>query len=112
MKNFFKVLIALILIVGIGYGVYWYFTDFNKVEDMDEIVEVAEDNELKNKKEEVVEEKEPEIKIFNGNDRPIAFMIDNNKNAQPQASLNSTYMVYEIIVEGGESRLMAYLKGL
>ena len=63
-------------------------------------------------KEEVKEEaKAPEFKIFNGNDRPIAFMIDNNKNAQPQASLNSTYLVYEIIVEGGESRLMALFKG-
>ncbi len=51
------------------------------------------------------------IKIFNGTDRPIAFMIDNNKNAQPQASINSTYMVYEIIVEGGETRLMALFKG-
>lgn len=58
------------------------------------------------------EAKAPEIKIFNGNDRPIAFMIDNNKNAQPQASLNSAYMVYEIIVEGGESRLMALFKGV
>ena len=38
-------------------------------------------------------------------------MIDNNTNAQPQASLNSTYMVYEIIVEGNESRLMALFKG-
>ncbi len=62
-------------------------------------------------------EKEPDlevnsnIKIFNGADRPIAFMIDNNKNAQPQASINSTYMVYEIIVEGGETRLMALFKG-
>ena len=64
------------------------------------------------KTEEVKEEaKAPEFKIFNGNDRPIAFMIDNNKNAQPQASLNSTYLVYEIIVEGGESRLMALFKG-
>lgn len=64
------------------------------------------------KEEEIKEEaKDPEFKIFNGNDRPIAFMIDNNTNAQPQASLNSTYMVYEIIVEGGESRLMALFKG-
>lgn len=56
-------------------------------------------------------EQKSDIKIFNGNDRSIAFMIDNNKNAQPQASINSTYMVYEIIVEGGETRLMALFKG-
>ena len=111
MKNFFKVLFVLILIVGIGIGVYWYFAKTDKVEDIDEVVEVAEDNDLQTEQEEIVEVKEPEFKIFNGNDRPIAFMIDNNKNAQPQASLNSTYMVYEIIVEGGESRLMALFKG-
>ena len=61
--------------------------------------------------EEVKEEKK-EIKIFNGNDRPIAFMIDNNVKAQPQSALNKAYLVYEIIVEGGETRLMALFKGV
>lgn len=54
--------------------------------------------------------KEPQT--FKGNDRPIAVMIDNNINARPQAGLNDAYMVYEIIVEGGESRLMALFKGV
>ena len=58
----------------------------------------------------VVEIKEP--KIFKGNDRPIAVMIDNHKGAMPQAGLNDAYIVYEIIVEGGETRLMALFKGL
>lgn len=57
-----------------------------------------------------VEIKEP--KIFRGNNRPIAVMIDNHKGAMPQAGLNDAYMVYEIIVEGGESRLMALFKGV
>ena len=57
----------------------------------------------------IVEVKEP--KIFKGNDRPIAVMIDNHKGAMPQAGLNDAYLVYEIIVEGGESRLMALFKG-
>lgn len=52
------------------------------------------------------------LKFLNGEDRPIAFMIDNNKNAQPQASINKAYMVYEIIVEGNETRLMALFKGV
>lgn len=39
-------------------------------------------------------------------------MIDNNVNAQPHSSLNKTYLVYEIIVEGGETRLMALFKGV
>ena len=58
----------------------------------------------------VVEVKEP--KIFKGNDRPIAVMIDNHIDALPQAGLNSAYLVYEIIVEGGETRLMALFKGV
>ena len=57
----------------------------------------------------IVEVKEP--KTFKGTDRPIAVMIDNHKGAMPQAGLNDAYMVYEIIVEGGESRLMALFKG-
>ena len=57
------------------------------------------------------EETKKEAKIFNGTDRPIAVMIDNHKGAWPQAGLNKTYLVYEIIVEGGETRLMALFKG-
>lgn len=57
----------------------------------------------------VVEIKEPQI--FKGTDRPIAVMIDNHKSAMPQANLSKAYMVYEIIVEGGETRLMALYKG-
>lgn len=38
-------------------------------------------------------------------------MIDNHTGAWPQAGLNKAYLVYEIIVEGGETRLMALFKG-
>lgn len=54
---------------------------------------------------------ERKINIFNGNDRPIAIMIDNHNEAWPQAGLQEAYMIYEIIVEGGETRLMALFKG-
>lgn len=57
----------------------------------------------------VVEIKEPTI--FKGVERPIAVMIDNHKGAMPQAGLNEAYAVHEIIVEGGETRLMALFKG-
>lgn len=57
----------------------------------------------------VVEDKT--VQIFKGNDRPFAVMIDNHSDAWPQAGLNKAYMVYEIIVEGGETRLMALFKG-
>lgn len=57
-------------------------------------------------------EEEKQVQIYNGNDRPIAVMIDNHNGAWPQAGLNEAYMVYEIIVEGGETRLMALFKGV
>ena len=56
----------------------------------------------------IVEEKE--VQIFNGNTRPIAVMIDNVGDARPQAGLNDAYIVYEIIVEGNLTRLMAVYK--
>jgi hypothetical protein len=55
---------------------------------------------------------EEQVQIFKGNDRPIAVMIDNHSDAWPQAGLQKAYMVYEIIVEGGETRLMALFKGV
>ena len=57
----------------------------------------------------IVEEKK--VQIYTGDDRPIAVMLDNNKDAWPHASLNEAYIVYEIIVEGNETRLMAIFKG-
>ena len=50
-------------------------------------------------------------KIFSGDARPIAVMIDNEKGAWPQAGLNDAYMIYEITVEGGETRFIALFKG-
>ena len=67
-------------------------------------IDVSQENE-----ELVVAQKEPEI--YKGTDRPIAVMIDNHKGAWPQANLEKAYLVYEIIVEGGETRLMAVFKG-
>ncbi|MBP3800842.1 MAG: DUF3048 domain-containing protein [Clostridia bacterium] len=81
-------------------------------------IKITNDQNVQNKEEEstaepqeeqtVVEEKP---KIFAGDSRPIAVMIDNSKDAWPQAGLNQAYIVYEIIVEGGETRLMALFKG-
>lgn len=49
--------------------------------------------------------------IFSGDSRPIAVMIDNEKPAwQNHGGLNSAYMLYEFIIEGGETRIMAFFK--
>ena len=109
MKKEVKVVIAILVIAVLILVAILVMRNFFKEEVVEENVEIA--NQNVNQEEIVEVPKEPEIKIFSGNDRPIAFMIDNNTNAQPQASINSTYMVYEIIVEGGETRLMALFKG-
>lgn len=90
--------IILILIAGVGFA-YWYF---NKDGDPIAVFEDLKEN---------ISDSDNKINIYSGNDRPIAVMIDNHKGAWPQAGLQKAYAVYEIIVEGGETRLMAIFKG-
>ena len=56
--------------------------------------------------------KTKELTIFdeNSNDRPIAVMIDNNVGNNNHIGLQDSYLNYEIIVEGGLTRIMAIFK--
>ena len=109
MKKGVKIVIAVLIILLLILVAILVVGKLPEKEASGENTEVAEGN--SNQEGVAQQVKLSEIQIFSGNDRPIAFMIDNNTNAQPQASINSTYMVYEIIVEGGETRLMALFKG-
>ncbi len=100
-KSLIMVLVVLIIAAGVVLG-YKIVTDKKNQE-----TSATEENAEVTKK---VEEKK--VQIFQGEDRPIAVMIDNHKGAWPQAGLQKAYMVYEIIVEGGETRLMALFKGV
>lgn len=62
--------------------------------------------------EETSETSEPQVQIVNVNSktRPYAVMINNNHAAWPQCGLQDAYLVYEIIAEGGISRMMALYK--
>ena len=100
-KILIAILVILIIIAGAGLA-YKIIQDKNNTETIS-----GEEN-----KEQVAVEEEKTVQIFSGNDRPIAVMIDNHSDAWPQAGLNQAYMVYEIIVEGGETRLMALFKGV
>ena len=102
-KKIIAVLIALIIIAG-GALAFKIMQDKPEVEAE---TPVEENNEVIEAK---VEEKK--VQIFQGDDRPIAVMIDNHSDAWPQAGLQKAYMVYEIIVEGSETRLMALFKGV
>ena len=61
---------------------------------------------------EVKKTEESSLKIYdeNSNDRPIAYMIDNNIGEAKHAGLQDSYLNYEIIVEGGLTRIMAIYK--
>ena len=99
-------IILLLIIIGIGAFLGWKYANSKKtIEVNTNIAEQA--------PEENTQEPEPEktIQIFKGTDRPIACMIDNHSDAWPQFSISKAYTVYEIIVEGGETRLMAVFKG-
>lgn len=95
------ILVVLIIIAGIILAV-----KILNSQNKEELVT----SEVKQEEETPVEE-EKTVQIYSGTDRPIAVMIDNHNQAWPQAGLNEAYMVYEIIVEGGETRLMALFKG-
>lgn len=55
-------------------------------------------------------EKKLQILDLDSDERPIAVMIDNNVGYTAHAGLQDAYLTYEIIVEGGLTRLMAIFK--
>ena len=105
-KILISILVILLVVAAALLAVKFTDGSFNK----GNIITTVGENVTNTEEPKVVEVKEP--KIFKGNDRPIAVMLDNHIDAMPQAGLNSAYLVYEIIVEGGETRLMALFKGV
>ena len=57
-------------------------------------------------------EEEPSTKLVDetSNARPIAIMIDNNAGNESHVNLQHAYMNYEILVEGGLTRIMSIYK--
>jgi len=55
----------------------------------------------------VKETKNVKIVDLKSNKRPIAVMINTHKEARPQAGLSDAFIVYELMVEGGITRMMA-----
>ncbi len=101
-KIFIIVLVLLIIIAGVLFAM--------------KIMGENKNTELTNANGEQVNDKNEEVKVATpktlaGKERPIAVMIDNHIDAMPQAGLLEADIVYEIIVEGGETRLMLVLQG-
>lgn len=98
-----RIIFALFILVVI-IGVIVYFVFFNKKE-----VEEEEQGVVENPT--PIEEKKLQILDLESDSRPIAVMINNHKTAQPlQTGLNDAYLVYEIVVEGGITRMLAVFK--
>ena len=98
-KNELKLLIIILAIVIVIAGIVLAIKLFNK-----------ESTELAGPIEENKEKLEVQIVDVNSKTRPYAVMINNNHAAWPQCGLQDAYLVYEIIAEGGITRMMALYK--
>ena len=98
------ILVILILVAG---GIMAYMITKDRMNQTQPVSENEDEEEIL-----TAGVSDKKVKIFNGNARPIAVMIDNHNQAWPQAGLNQAYLVYEAVVEGGETRLMALFKGV
>lgn len=87
------VFIVFIILVLLGAGAYYLWTQTDVKEEIEKKVV---------KKLKIVDE--------DSKSRPIAVMINNNHEAWPHAGLQDAYITYEIVAEGGITRLMALFK--
>ena len=117
-KILIVIVILLIGIAGAFLGVYFWKNKQNtnnviSLETNTNENSKNEENGMEEQKnaQEIEKTAKKSINIFSGTERPVAVMIDNHLDALPQAGLNNAYIVYEMIVEGGETRLMALFKG-
>ncbi len=101
-KAFVIVLVILIIIAAVLFGL-----KIMSDKENNSLVVNANETNVNEEKEEVVVE---QPKTLASDSRPIAVMIDNHIDAMPQAGLLEADIVYEIIVEGGETRLMLILQ--
>lgn len=88
-----RLFLILILLVLLGIGGYYLLNN----KDAKETIEKKIVKKLK-----IVDE--------NSKTRPIAVMINNNHQAWPHAGLDDAYLTYEIVAEGGITRMMALFK--
>ncbi len=106
-KKMKKILLALIVFLIVLTGTYStykiFFTDKAKKDTADKEKPADEKPATVVKKLKIVD--------LDSNSRSIAVMINNNIAAIPvQAGLQDAYLVYEIVVEGGITRMMAVFK--
>lgn len=102
MKKYKNVIIlslifVFVIVLGVGIGSSGLFKDITRKDNKNLLKDMPE---------------EPKLQILNleSTTRPVGVMIDNVREAWPHVGLNDAYLVYEIIVEGGYTRLFALFK--
>lgn len=110
MKNKILVIILAVVVVMLAVLVGWKImikkdnTEGNIAVENKENINPEENQENNNE--------EPQIKIWSGDSRSVAIMIDNVGDARPQAGINEAAIVYEVTVEGSLTRLLAVYKNV
>lgn len=95
-----KIVMVVVLLLIIGVLLYFLLSGKEEVE-----------KKVPKKKKIIKEEEKINIVDLNSTSRPIAVMINNNKSVWGyQAGIQDAYITYEMIVEGGITRMMAVFK--
>ena len=97
-QNILIILLLFLIILSISLIIFYFKNQFKE----QKIKSVTPSKEPIKKDIQIVNE--------NSNKRPIAIMIDNNIGNELHAGLQESYINYEIIVEGGLTRIMALFK--
>ena len=103
-QNIIRLSILIIALLGLAGAVIFY----KKMSTPNESKNNNNNTNIKEDKDEEV--KEVTIIDTDSNTRPYAVMINCHNGALPQAGLNNAYIVYELMVEGGITRMMALFK--
>lgn len=100
--NGVKLLIVILVVLVIVAGILFAMKILNK-----DKTEQVDNGQVQQENKE-----QPKLKIVNedSKSRPYAVMINNNHAAWPQCGIGDAYIVYEIIAEGGITRMMALYK--
>lgn len=102
-RRIFRNLLFFVIFAGISIFVFNYFNIYDK------ILEYTNENGINIGNIYVVK---PKVKIIDEDSktRPIAVSINNNHDAYPHAGLQDAYLAYELIAEGGITRIIALFK--
>ena len=104
-KKLFIIAGVLVLVLG---GVVTFLLLNNKDNDSKENKTTKKEI----KEEEKISDKKVNIVDINSKTRPYAVMINCHNAALPQAGLDKAYIVYELMVEGGITRMMALFRDI